>query len=173
MPSKRNVELLSALTETLRAAEGSFFLVNYQGLTAKETHALRQALKEKGGRLFVAKNTLIALALRNLGLPELDGLRGPSAVVFFEDPVAVAKVLVEFSKNNAKGIPEAKGGLLGGQVLSPKDLLALAELPTKDELRAELLGVLQAPMSELVGVLGGVARELVGILEAYVDKQAA
>jgi len=173
VPNKRNVELLAALTETLRAANGSFFLVNYQGLTAQETHQLRQALKEKGGRLFVAKNTLIALALKNLGLPELDGLAGPSAVVFFRDPVAVAKVLVDFSKKNNKGIPEAKGGLLSGQVLTPKDVVALAELPSMDELRAELLGVLQAPMSELVGVLGGVARELVGILEAYAEKQAA
>lgn len=173
MPSGRNVELLAALTEALRAANGSFFLVNYQGLTAKETHALRQALKEKGGRLLVAKNTLIDLALKNLGLPELDGLQGPSAVVFFQDPVAVAKVLVDFSKKNAKRIPEAKGGLLSGQLLAPKDVVALAELPSMDELRSELVGVLQAPMAELVGVLGGVARELVGILEAYVEKKAA
>jgi large subunit ribosomal protein L10 len=121
----------------------------------------------------VAKNTLIRIALEELGLPKLDGLSGPSAVVFYQDPVAAAKALQEFSKKNPKGIPEAKGGLLQGQVLSAKDLLALAELPTMDELRAELVGVLQAPMAELVGVLGGVARELVGILEAYAEKKAA
>lgn len=173
MPNKRNIALLAALKENLERAHGSFFLVNYQGLSAKETHALRQALKENGARLFVAKNTLIRIALEELGLPKLDGLSGPSAVVFYQDPVAAAKALQEFSKKNPKGIPEAKGGLLQGQVLSAKDLLALAELPTMDELRAELVGVLQAPMAELVGVLGGVARELVGILEAYAEKKAA
>ncbi|GBD40598.1 50S ribosomal protein L10 [bacterium HR38] len=94
-------------------------------------------------------------------------------MVFYQDPVAAAKALSEFAKKNPKGIPEAKGGLLQGQVLSAKDVVALAELPTMDELRAELLGVLQAPMAELVGVLGGVARELVGILEAYAEKKAA
>ena len=62
---------------------------------------------------------------------------------------------------------------LQGQILTAKDVEALAELPTMDELRAELVGVLQAPMAELVGVLGGVARELVGILEAYAEKKAA
>lgn len=91
MPNKRNVELLATLKENLERAQGSFFLVNYQGLPAKETHALRQALKQNGARLFVAKNTLIRLALKELGLPELDGLQGPSAVVFYEDPVAAAK----------------------------------------------------------------------------------
>ena len=103
MPNKRNVELLATLKENLERAQGSFFLVNYQGLPAKETHALRQALKQNGARLFVAKNTLIRLALKELGLPELDGLQGPSAVVFYEDPVAAAKTLVQFAKSNPKG----------------------------------------------------------------------
>jgi len=174
VPNKRNVELLATLKENLERAQGSFFLVNYQGLPAKETHALRQALKQNGARLFVAKNTLIRLALKELGLPELDGLQGPSAVVFYEDPVAAAKTLVQFAKSNPKGIPQVKSGLLQGQILTAKDVEALAELPTTmDELRAELVGVLQAPMAELVGVLGGVARELVGILEAYAEKKAA
>ncbi|AFH38110.1 50S ribosomal protein L10 [Thermus thermophilus] len=173
MPNKRNVELLATLKENLERAQGSFFLVNYQGLPAKETHALRQALKQNGARLFVAKNTLIRLALKELGLPELDGLQGPSAVVFYEDPVAAAKTLVQFAKSNPKGIPQVKSGLLQGQILTAKDVEALAELPTMDELRAELVGVLQAPMAELVSVLGGVARELVGILEAYAEKKAA
>lgn len=94
-------------------------------------------------------------------------------MVFYEDPVAAAKTLVQFAKSNPKGIPQVKSGLLQGQILTAKDVEALAELPTMDELRAELVGVLQAPMAELVGVLGGVARELVGILEAYAEKKAA
>lgn len=173
MPSRRNVELLAALRGELERAKGSFLLVNYQGLNAQDLYALRRGLREKGARLFVAKNTLIRLALKELGLPEVDGLSGPSALVFYQDPVAAAKTLLDFAKKNPKGIPEAKGGLLQGQVLSAQDVKALAELPSQDELRAELVGVLQAPLAELVGVLGGVARELVGVLEAYVDRQAA
>ncbi|AEB11196.1 50S ribosomal protein L10 [Marinithermus hydrothermalis] len=172
MPSKRNVELLARLKETLQAADGSFFLVNYQGLPAGDEFQLRKALKEKGARLLVAKNTLIRIALQELGLPELDGaLAGPTAVVVFEDPVAAAKALLDFAEKNEKKIPEAKAGLLQGQLLSPEDIKALAKLPTLDELRAELVGTLQAPMAEMVGVLGGAAREFVGILDAYVKKQ--
>jgi large subunit ribosomal protein L10 len=173
VPNKRNIALLAALKENLERAKGSFFLVNYQGLSAKETHALRQALKEKGARLFVAKNTLIRIALEELGLPKLDGLSGPSAVVFYQDPVAAAKALQEFSKKNPRASPRPRAGFCRGRCSRLRIILALAELPTMDELRAELVGVLQAPMAELVGVLGGVARELVGILEAYAEKKAA
>ncbi len=173
MPSERNVRLMATLKGELEGAKGSFFLVDYQGLNALETQALRQGLKEKGARLFVAKNTLIRIALEELGLPRLEGLSGPSALVFYQDPVAAAKVLSEFAEKHPKKIPVFKGGLLQGQVLSGEEVQSLAKLPTLDELRAEFLGVLQAPMAELVGVLGGVARELVGILEAYVEKQAA
>lgn len=173
MPSQRNIEHLEALTATLKGAEGSFFVVDYQGLEAGPTGKLRRALREKGGELIVAKNTLIRKALSNLGLPELEVLAGPSAVVIFKEPAAVAKALKEYAKTNDKGIPKLKSGLLSGQALDAKQVEALADLPSQTELRAELVGVLSATMSNFVGVLGGKAQEFVGILDAFVAKQEA
>ncbi|RDI95653.1 50S ribosomal protein L10 [Meiothermus sp. QL-1] len=170
MPSKRNIETLGFLTETLRAAQGSFFLVNYQGLEAGPTGKLRRLLREKGGQLIVAKNTLVRRAMSDLGLSPIEGLSGPSALVVFSDPAAVAKVLKEFAKTNDKGIPAFKGGMLSGQPLSAQQVEVLADLPSQKELQAELVGVLSATLSNLVGVLGAKAQELVGVLEARVQK---
>jgi len=174
VPSERNVQLLSRLKDMLQATDGSFFLVNYQGLDANEEFLLRRQVTQAGGKIFVAKNTLIKIAIEQLELPEVDDvLKGPSAVVIYDEPVAVAKALVQFAKENSKDIPQIKAGFLQGQKLSPEEVKAIAELPTLDELRAELVGVLQAPMTELVGVLEGAQREFVGLLDAYVSKQEA
>jgi len=173
LPSKRNIENLEALQSTLQGAAGSFFVVNYQGLESGPTGKLRKALREKGGELIVAKNTLIAKAMSNLGLPEIEGLNGPSAVVIFNEPAAAAKALREFAKTNDKGIPALKSGVLSGSALSGKQVEALAELPSQKELQAELVGVLSATMSNFVGVLGGKAQEFVGILDAQVQKLEA
>lgn len=173
MPSKRNIENLEALTAALKGAGGSFFVVNYQGLEAGPTGKLRKAVREKGGEMIVAKNTLIRKAIRDLGLPEVDGLSGPSAVVVFSDPASVAKALKEFAKTNDKGIPVLKAGVLSGQALTGQQVEALADLPSQKELQAELVGVLSATMSNFVGVLGAKAQELVGILEAQVQKLEA
>jgi large subunit ribosomal protein L10 len=173
VPSKRNVELLESLKNTLAGAKGSFFLVDYQGLPSNGEQKLRRAFREKGAQMIVAKNTLIERALAELNLPKLDGLKGPSAVVLFSDPVAAAKAIAEFAKTNDKGLPAAKGGVLSGNVIGADDVKALASLPSQTELRAELVGVLQSAMSELVGVLGAKAQEFVGILDAFVAKQEA
>ncbi len=173
MPSKRNVERLGKLEQMLQAAEGSFYLVNYQGLSAVMEHQLRKNLREQGGSLFVTKNTLLRIAMEKVGLPDPGGLAGPSGVVFFGDPVAVAKALAEFADKSGIGIPKAKVGFLSGQLLGGSSIELLAKLPGMQELRSELVGVLSAPMQELVGVLGGVSRELVGVLDAYAQKRDA
>jgi large subunit ribosomal protein L10 len=170
LPSKRNIEHLKTLTVTLKGAGGSFFVVNYQGLKAGHTGKLRRAVREKGGEIVVAKNTLIRKAMSDLGLPAIEGLSGPSAVVIFSDPAGVAKALKEFARTNDKGIPTLKSGVLSGQALTGQQVETLASLPSQKELQAELVGVLSAPMSNLVGVLGAKAQELVGILDAQVQK---
>jgi len=171
VPNPRNVRLLGEIRSALEATGGSFFLVDYQGLTAGEDHELRRRLREQRARLFVAKNTLIRIALNELGQPPLDDhLKGPSALVFFEDPVAAAKALVKFAEELDKGIPRVKAGLLSGQVLTAPEVENLAKLPSEEELKAELVGVLTAPLQELAGVLGGAQRELVGLFEAQAKK---
>ncbi|HFB39229.1 MAG TPA: 50S ribosomal protein L10 [Oceanithermus sp.] len=174
MPNPRNVRLLGEIKSALEATGGSFFLVNYQGLTAAEDYELRRRLREERARLFVAKNTLIRIAMEELGQSSIEEhLKGPSALVFFEDPVAAAKVLVQFAEEVGKEIPKVKAGLLSGQVLTASEVESLAKMKSLDELRAELVGVMSAPLMELVGVLGGAQRELVGLLEAKVQKEAA
>lgn len=173
MPSKRNLELLNGLKSALTQTGGSFFIVDYQGLSAGAEGLLRRAFKEKGATMFVAKNTLIEKALQGLGWPVLPGLKGPTALVTFSDPVAAAKTIEEFGKKNEKGVPAPKGGMLSGSLISGAEVLAMASLPSELELRAELVGVLQSAQSEMVGVLEGVARELVGVIDAYADKKSA
>jgi large subunit ribosomal protein L10 len=173
MPSKRNLELLDGLRSVLTQSGGSFFIVNYQGLSAGAEGRLRRAFKEKGATMFVAKNTLIEKALEGLGWPVLPGLKGPTALITFSDPIGAAKTIEEFGKKNDKGVPAAKGGMLSGTPISGADVLAMASLPSELELRAELVGVLQSAQSEMVGVLEGVARDLVGIIDAYAEKISA
>lgn len=173
MPNKRNIKHLEALTITLKGAGGSFFVVNYQGLKVGHTSKLRRAVREKGGEIIVAKNTLIRKAMSDLGLPAVEGLNGPSAVVIFSDPAGVAKALKEFARTNQKGIPALKSGVLSGQALTGKQVETLASLPSQKELQAELVGVLSATMSNFVGVLGAMTQELVGILNAQVQKLEA
>jgi large subunit ribosomal protein L10 len=164
--NQRNTESLTALRESLKG-RSSFYLVDYQGLTSEGLGALRKELRNSGARLIVAKNTLINIALKDGGHDFANVLNGPSALVLVgEDPVGPAKALVEFAKKNDKGIPAPKGGVLDGSSISAKQFTDIAQLPSKDELRSELLGVLQAPGSNLVGVLGAKQQELVGILDA-------
>ncbi len=171
MPNPRNVRLLEEIKKNLEATEGSFFLVDYQGLTAGEDYRLRRDLREKGARLFVAKNTLIRIAMQELGQSSIEEhLKGPSALVFFQDPVAAAKVLKKFAEEVGKEIPRVKAGLLSGNVLSAEEVESLAKLPSEEELKAELVGVLSAPLMEFAGVLSGVQRELVGLFEAQAKK---
>ena len=172
MANQRNTESLAALRETLQGRT-NFFLVDYQGLTSEGLGALRKELRQNGAKLVVAKNTLINIALKDGGFDFANVLHGPSALVLVQDdPVGAAKALTEFAKKNDKGIPAAKGGVLDGAQISAKQLEAVANLPSKDVLRAELVGVLQAPLSELVGVLGGKLQEFVGILDAKVQKES-
>lgn len=159
MPSKRNIGNLDALTATLKAAAGSFFVVDYQGLSSAATGRLRKAVRDKGGEITVAKNTIITKAISDLGLASLGELKGPSAVVTFEDVAGVAKALKEFTKTNDKKIPAFKAGIVDGVVQDAKQLEVLATLPSRKELQAEF-----------VGILGAKASELVGILESYVTK---
>ncbi len=162
MANQRNQESLSALTETLKGVE-TFYVVDYQGLTAGQLSRLRKELVEKGGRLIVAKNTLINLALQGHGIDFKDSLHGPSAVVLAtEDPAGTARVLADFAKTNDRAIPAAKAGYVEGKRVDVSVVARLASLGSKNQLQAELVGVLSAHLSNFVG-----------ILEAYREKLEA
>ncbi len=131
-------------------------LIDYRGLTVEEDTKLRNDLRAAGVKYFVIKNTLLRLAANQVGLEELDGiLHGPTALAVSEDPVAPAKILFDFAKNNDK--VEIKSGFMDGKVMSMDELTTLAKTPSKETLIAKLMGSLNAPVSNLVRLLNTIA----------------
>ena len=153
MANEKNQQTLSSLQKSLTDIE-TFYIVDYQGLSAGQLSKLRKDIREKGGQLIVAKNTLINIALQGSGRDFGDALKGPSALVLAQDdPAGVAKALSEAAKANDKGIPAIKGGFLEGNRVDVKVVERLASLGSKQQLQSELVGVLSAHLSSFVGVL--------------------
>lgn len=150
----------------------TFFLVDYQGLSAGEFGRLRARVREAGGRILVAKNTLLGVVLKEQGVADFgDTLTGPTALLLVgEDPVAPLKAVTDFAKDHPKELPKGKGGLLEGGVVGAEAVTRIAKLPSRPQLQSELLGVMLAPLQQLVGVLEGPQRNLVGVLGNYSDK---
>ena len=151
-------------------AETSMVVVTQnQGLTVAEVTALRVKMRAAGVTFKVAKNRLANLALEGT---RFDGiapmLKGPTALAWSKDPVAVAKTAVEFAKTNEKFV--LIGGALGTQTLDVSGLKALAELPSLDTLRAGLLGMIQTPATRIAGVLQAPAGQLARVFGAYAKK---
>jgi large subunit ribosomal protein L10 len=142
------------------------------GMTVAEVSELRRRMKAAGATYKVAKNRLAVLALAGtpfIGISPL--LKGPTALAWSKDPVAVAKVAVEFAKSNEK--LTIVGGALGTRALDEAGIKALAELPSLDVLRAQLLGLFAAPATRLVGVLQAPSASLVRVLNARAEKGQA
>ena len=171
MANPRNIKSVEELRGILSDAN-TFFLVDYQGLSAADLNTLRGQVKAQGGRILVAKNTLINVVLKEQGVEGLDDqLKGPTALVLTgEDPVGPVKAVTDFAKDHAKELPAAKGGLLQGSVVGPEAVARVAKLPAREQILAELVGVLQAPLQQLVGVLEGPQRNLVSVITNYKNK---
>ncbi len=139
-----------------------------EGMTVADVTELRRKMRAAGASFKVAKNRLALLALdgtRFDGLAPL--MRGPTAISWSTDPVAVAKAAVDFAKTNEKFV--LIGGALGTQMLDASGVKALAELPSLDALRAKLLGLLAAPATRIAGVLQAPAGQLARVFAAYAD----
>lgn len=164
--------VVSELAEKLASAKASF-LADYRGLTVDQVNQLRSKLREVGVDYRVVKNTLLKLAAKDTGAACLEEhLAGPTAIaIVMDDPVAPAKVLSEYAKQNSKF--ELKAGALEGKLLSLDDIKALSDLPSREVLLAKMLGSMNAPITNFVGVLAAVPRSLVQVLAAIQDKKAA
>ena len=171
MANPKNEASVKMLSEVLAEAK-TFFLVDYQGLTAGELNVLRANVREAGGRILVAKNTLVNVVLRNQGVDGFEeALKGPTALVLVgDDPVGPAKAISDFARDHRLDLPASKGGLLQGNPVGGEALDRIAKLPGRSQLLSELVGVLQAPMQQLVGVLQGPERDLVSVMTNYSDK---
>lgn len=164
-------EFVSSLAQVF--AETSMVVVTQnKGLTVAEVSDLRRKMRDGGSTFKVAKNRLAALALD--GTP-FDGIRpmlkGPTALAWSRDPVAVAKTAVDFAKTNEKLV--VIGGALGTQTLDAAGIRALADLPSLDTLRARLVGMLQTPATRVAGVLQAPAGQLARVFGAYANKDEA
>lgn len=154
-------------------ADTSFVLVaRNSGMTVAEVSTLRNRMREAGATYKVAKNRLAALALdgtRFDGIKPL--LKGPTALAWSRDPVAVAKTAVEFAKGNDKFV--ILGGALGTQTLDAAGVKALSELPSLETLRAQLLGLIQTPASRIASVLQAPGGQLARVFAAYAKRDEA
>ncbi len=151
-------------------AETSFVVVTRNaGMTVAEVTELRRRMRAAGAKFRVAKNRLAILALdgtRFDGIAPL--LKGPTALAWAKDPVAVAKVAVEFAKTNDRFV--VLGGALGAQMLDASGVKALSELPSLDALRAGLVGMIQTPATRIAGILQAPGGQIARVLAAYADK---
>ena len=142
------------------------------GLTVAEVSDLRRRMRAAGASYKVAKNRLATIALDGT---RFDGikpmLKGPTALAWSKDPVAVAKTAIEFARTNEKLV--VIGGALGTQTLDAAGVQALAELPSLDTLRARLVGMLQTPATRVAGVLQAPAGQIARVLGAYAKKDEA
>ena len=142
------------------------------GLTVEQSTDLRSKMREAGASYKVAKNRLASLALKDTPYAGMeDMLTGPTALAYSEDPVAAAKAAVDFAKTNDK--LEIVGGSMGGQVLDETGIRALAALPSLDELRAKLVGLVNAPATKVAQVVNAPAAKLARVFGAYGAKDAA
>jgi large subunit ribosomal protein L10 len=145
---------------------GVVVVAHYSGLSVAEMTALRGRMRGAGASLKVAKNRLVKLALKGTDAEHISDLfQGPTVIAYSDDPVAAPKVAAEFAKTNEKFV--LLGGAMGRTNLDAKGVEALAALPSLDELRAKLVGMIQTPATRIAGVLQAPAGQLARVFAAY------
>mgnify|MGYP006292587511 FL=1 len=156
--------VVASLRETITSS-GVVVVAHYQGLNVAEVTGLRRQMRDAGGGFRVAKNRLVKRAIDGTEFaPTAELFSGPTALGFSADPTVAPKVLTEFAKKNDK--LKIIGAGLGGTLLDAEAVKALADMPSIDELRSRLLGVLNAPAAKLVGLLEAPSSKLVRVLSA-------
>lgn len=170
MDRAQKSEQVAALNRTF--TETSVVVVTRNlGMTVAQSTALRVKMLEAGASYKVTKNRLVRIAAEGTPYTTLsDLLTGPTALSTSADPVAAAKVVVEFAKTNDK--LEIVGGAMGDTVLDVAGVKALAELPSLDALRAKIVGLIQAPATKVVQIVQAPAGQLARVFAAYADKDA-
>ena len=164
MATPEKIAVVEELTKDLASSKG-VYLADFTGLTVEKVTQLRRAFLKSRSRFVVAKNTLAKRAIKGSPLePLTEHFRGPTGIAYsLEDPVAPAKVLANFGKEN-EGF-KTKVAFVQGSLLSSKEIGAIASLPPKEVLVAQAMGIIQSPMRGLVTVLNGVMTGLVVALE--------
>ncbi|TXI35051.1 MAG: 50S ribosomal protein L10 [Candidatus Moraniibacteriota bacterium] len=161
--------LVAEVADKIKGSKALVF-ANFKGVSVKNITAIRRELRKSGSSWQVLKKTLLNIALKNAGV-EVDAraLDGQVGVAFSQDEVAAAKVIADFQKANKDVTLTIEGGALGAKSLTANEVKALAKLPSQDELRAQLVGTLQAPIAGFVRTLSANLSGLVRVLQAVGD----
>ena len=171
MDRAQKTELVAELKSTFEGTSVVIVTRNL-GLTVAQSTALRTKMREAGASYKVSKNKLARIAVEGTTYQAInDLLVGPTALSTSADPVAPAKVIVDFAKTNDK--LEIVGGAMGDTVLDVAGVKALAELPSLDELRAKIVGLIQAPATKIVQIVQAPAGQLARVFGAYAAKEDA
>ncbi len=158
-------EVVASLKQTFEDSE-IVVVTHYSGLTVADMTDLRGRMREAGASFKVAKNRLTRLALQGTKFEDLsDLMSGPTALAYSTDPVAAAKIAVNYSKDNEKLV--ILGGVFNGQSLDVDGVNTLAKLPSLDELRGKLVGMIQTPATRIAGVLQAPAGQVARVIGAY------
>lgn len=172
MANPVKIEAVKELHDIFSRAK-SAVVANYQGIDARGITALRVHMKNRSVGFRVVKNTLARRAFKDTVLEVLgEDLKGPiSIVVGFDDAVAPAKALADFAKSDAPKAPEVICGVVEGKRVSPEEVQALADLPSREELISKMLSVFQGPTTNFAGVFSSLLRKLVGTFSAIKEKK--
>ena len=164
-------EFVASMNDVFSNA-GAVVVAHYTGLTVSDMSALRSQMKEAGGTVKVAKNRLAKLALEGTDAAHISDLfQGQTLVAYSEDPVTAPKVSVEFSKKNEKLV--ILGGAMGASNLDVNGVKALASLPSLDELRGKIVGMLNTPATRVATVINAPASQMARVVGAYAQKSEA
>ena len=171
MDRSQKADAVAALNATFNEV-GVVVITRNLGMTVAQSTLLRTKMRDAGASFKVSKNSLARLAIEGTSYAAIgDMFTGPVALASSVDPVAAAKVAVDFAKTNDK--LEIVGGAMGTQVLNPEGIKALAALPSLDALRSRLIGIVQAPATKIAQVIVAPASKLARVFNAYAEKDAA
>lgn len=164
-------ELVTQLNQAFKGA-GTVVVAQYAGLTVAEMTSFRGRMRAAGGSVKVAKNRLAKRALEGTDVAHIaDLFKGPTVIAYSTDPVAAAKVSIDFAKGNDKLV--ILGGAFGKTNLKPDGIKALAEMPSLDELRAKLVGMIKTPATRIAQVVGAPAAQIARVVGAHARKSEA
>lgn len=171
MDRSQKEESVASLNGVFKDA-GSFVVAHYSGLTVAQMSDLRSRMRAAGATVQVAKNRLVKLALEGTDAAVASDLfQGQTVIAYSSDPIAAPKVATAFAKENAKYV--ILGGAMGTTKLDENSVKALADMPSLDELRAKIVGVINAPASNIARIVGAPAGSLARVIQAYADKDKA
>jgi len=161
-------ELVASLGEVFKTTK-VVVVAHYSGLTVAQMQTLRRQMKQAGASVKVAKNRLAKIALEGSDVASIAPLlKGPALIAFSGDPVAAPKVAVDFAKAHERFV--ILGGAMGPTALDPNGVKALAALPSLDELRAKIVGLISAPATKIAQVVNAPAAKLARVVQAYASK---